>query len=406
MRASLLVLCLLGALASGVLLRMGTPSEQGGGLSRTICTPSAKINCDYVLASRWARVGPLPSAVVGLVYFLSLGSWFALVGVPNAAGRRWHRVPLLVAGSGLIASAYFTLVMAAYLPVWCTWCLGVHGINAILFVACVLARPRCDTLEGMTPRPSRVRAWGTIGGTAGGAMLLASSVFAYQMQMTARRYQLEYLKATNNADYVAWRYSQATQRDMMLRGDDFVIGRSDAKHTVVAYTDFECSACAGFHRYAAHLTNSFPESVRIVFRHYPLSHECNSHAKENMHVLACVAARAAEAARCVGTWESTYRFHRLLFENAGRLAERPYEAFARDAKLDVTKWQAAFESTDVDKRIAADVETAKLLGVEGTPAIFLDGRGLESWHLLTTDASPVVDLEGTDRLWGMLLGRN
>ncbi len=404
MRVLLLILCLLGAMTCGVLLQMSVPSESGGGISHTFCKPSARINCDYVLASRWAKIGPLPSAAVGLVYFLSLGSWFTFVGLPNAAGRRWHRVPMLLCAVGMLASAYFVIVMSS-LPVWCTWCLGVHGVNAILCVVCLMAaQPAGAAAAEQLAYPSAARAWGVIGGTAGACLLMASLIFGFQMQVTARRFQVEHLKATNNADYILWRHSQNTRNEIALRPNEFAIGRSDAPHVVVAYTDFECSACAGFHRYAARLTNLFPDAVRIVFRHFPLDRTCNAHSSESMHVFACEAARAAEAARRVGSWENTYRYHQLVFENAARLAERPYNEFALAAKLDPAKWDAAFIGEDVSKHIAADVESAHSLGVEGTPAIFLDGRRLEAWHLLTTDASPKVDLEGTDRLWGRLLG--
>lgn len=404
MRVLLLILCLLGAMACGVLLQMSVPSDSAGGISHAFCKPSARINCDYVLASRWAKIGPLPSAAVGLVYFLSLGSWFTFVGLPNAAGRRWHRVPMLLCAVGMIASAYFVIVMSS-LPVWCTWCLGVHGVNAVLCVVCIMAaQPAGAAVAEQPAYPSAARAWGVIGGTAGASLLMASLIFGFQMQVTARRFQLEHLKATNNADYILWRHSQSSRHEIALRPNEFAIGRADAPHVVVAYTDFECSACAGFHRYAARLTNLFPDAVRIVFRHFPLDRTCNSHSAESMHVFACEAARAAEAARSVGSWENTYRYHQLVFDNAARLAERPYSEFALAANLNPAKWDAAFKGEDVSNQITADVESAHSLGVEGTPAIFLDGRRLEAWHLLTTDASPKVDLEGTDRLWGRLLG--
>ncbi len=403
MRTLLLVLCLLGALASGVLLRMGTRS--GEGIRHTFCAPSERVNCDYVLSSRWARVGPLPAAAVGMVYFLSLGSWFTFVGLPNDAGRRWHRVPMLICLGGILASSFYTLNMTMYMPVWCTWCLGVHGVNALLCVFCMLAaRPGGAGTSGQPAYPSPVRAWGVIGGTAGASLLMASLIFGYQMQVAARRFQLDLLKSTNTPEFIAWRYSLNPRQEIALRPDEFAVGRADATHLIVAYTDFECSACAGFHRYAARLTTLYPDAVRIVFRHFPLDRTCNPHSKETMHVFACEAARAAEAARSVGTWETVYRYHEAIFGNAMRLAGRPYEDLARDTYLDTATWRAAFESDLPTKRISADVESAHALGVEGTPAIFLDGRRLETWHLLTTDASPVVDLEGTDRMWGRLLG--
>ncbi|MCA9255311.1 MAG: hypothetical protein KDA33_06720, partial [Phycisphaerales bacterium] len=55
-------------------------------------------------------------------------------------------------------------------------------------------------------------------------------------------------------------------------------------------------------------------------------------------------------------------------------------------------------------RVKEDIELGHRLGVDGTPAIFLDGRRLSQWGLYTTDPPGRPDAKATLRLWSTLLG--
>ena len=68
-RILLVVLALAGCFISAVLLGLSQPSSAPMRLlGAEVCSPTASVNCDYVLASRWARVGPVPAAMLGLMY--------------------------------------------------------------------------------------------------------------------------------------------------------------------------------------------------------------------------------------------------------------------------------------------------------------------------------------------------
>lgn len=452
LRIALLVLCAAGALMSMVLVRMSLPSEAPLTLlGSPVCTPTDRVNCDYVLASRWSKIGPIPVAALGATYFAGLLSWFGGIGLPNRAGRRWHWLPLLACAMGLLISALYFYLMAVRLPVWCHLCVAVHGVNAAVFLLCLagypwrsprlmaggtpadgagnLAQPAAavfpipgeQPIQGAAgvhqglpshvspisvaapPYPSRARAWAVMGLTMAVGWASFMTLFSLQMKTVARRYQLDALAATNNADYIIWRYRETPAQKIPLQPDDQVIGSLQTPYCVVVFSDFECPNCAGFHRYAYRLTQLFPNSVRFVFKHYPLSSACNPHVKQTMQYFSCEAAEALETARRAGTPEQLYRFQQALFENRQRLDERPYEALAIAAGIDRDTWRMAAASEAGRERIAQDAELAHRLGVEGTPAIFINGRRLPAWHILTTDASPVVDLAATDGLWEKLL---
>ena len=403
LRTALIASTLLGLLICSVLLNMSLPSPQGEAGPSALCTPTPHVNCDYVLNSPWARIGPVPTAAIGLLYFLCFAVWYGFIGIPNVAGRFWHFIPLLLGACGIAASLAFTYVMAVALPVWCTWCIAAHVVNFILFVLTAVAMPRrTSVILEVVGYPRKARALSVIGACAATLVTGVSLLIGYRMQIVARQYQTAMLKATNNADYIAWRLSRTPKQE--IRADkDFCIGKPESPHVVFAFTDFECDGCAGFHRFAARLTNLFPDTIHIVFRHCPLCRECNPHSASTKHFFACEAAHAAEAARRTGTWQQAFAYQEMLFSNAARLSQRPYVQMATAAGMNATEWKKALDDPATSQRIARDVDSAHAIGVEGTPAIFLDGRRLENWHLLTTDAQPVVDLEATDRLWKRLL---
>lgn len=405
LRIAALVLALVGAGICGLLLRM---SASGGApvLGANLCTPTQAVNCDYVLASRWAKVGPFPAAALGVAYFGALAAWLAFVGFPNRAGRAWHLVPLGVAAVGLCASANFMYVMAVHLPVWCTWCVAAHVVNALLFLAIVGGWPRRSRAEAIDTiaYPTGGRALGVVAGCGAAVAVSLAIVIAVGAQLNAAQMQREFLKIGNNADYIAWRYSQTTPREIAVRPDDLTAGPADAAHTVVIFEDFQCTGCANFHRYSAQLLKRH-SNLRIVFKHYPMSRACNPHVREGFHYYACEAGQAAEAARMAGTPRQAHAFAARLFENFGRLDERPYAGLAAEAGIDGTKFAAAKASPEAAARVAEDIALAHELGVESTPAVFLNGRKLWNWHILTTDGRPNLDLEATEELWDRLVGR-
>jgi protein-disulfide isomerase/uncharacterized membrane protein len=404
-RVGLVALCLCGLAISVLLLRLAAPAPLTI-LGSQVCPPRGSVNCDYVLASRWARVGPVPAAALGVAYFGQLALWFTLVGIPNVRGRRWHVACLAVMAAGLCISMFYVYVMAARLPVWCTWCLAAHVVNALAFVLAWWARPlpAGSALDGLAfPRPSTGRAIGVLATGLLGIAALAMGSLAWQWQTVARMYQLELLKAVNNPEYILWRYREESPRQIPIREDDCTVGRPDAPYRVVVFSDFECPNCAGLHRYLGRLVRVFPESVCFVTRHYPLSGECNPHAASGGHLSACRAAIAAECARVTGTPKQFYAYERALY--AGRL--RPDAAFFEELAvtegLDRQAWRMSIGAPAAARRVEEDVALAHELGVDAAPALFLNGRRLRAWSILTTGPSPVVDLEATDALWAKLL---
>ncbi len=138
-------------------------------------------------------------------------------------------------------------------------------------------------------------------------------------------------------------------------------GPALARISIVEFSDFQCPFCARVTPTMDKLVTEYGDKVRIVFKNLPLS----------IHSKAPAAHAAAEAAHRQGKfWE----MHDRIFADQRNLAPEAFEGYAADMGLDMDRYRADVASSDVKKRIGADMEEAQKLGVTGTPGFFINGR--------------------------------
>lgn len=152
----------------------------------------------------------------------------------------------------------------------------------------------------------------------------------------------------------------------------YSIGAADAPVVIVEFTDFQCPFCS------RHFLETFPQikenyvdtgKVRYVFMDFPLS---------SIHPQAQA---AAEAARCAGDQDAYLPMHDLLFARQGEWNGRQdaatiFRAFANELGLDASVFGACLEERTHEAAVLADLEQGAALGVDGTPAFFLNGNFL------------------------------
>lgn len=148
-----------------------------------------------------------------------------------------------------------------------------------------------------------------------------------------------------------------------------VRGAPMAKVSIVEFSDFECPHCGAAHPLLSRTLEEFNGKVNLVFKNFPL----------DSHKNAAPAARAAVAAQLQGKfWELAD----ALFEHQRELSAETIHALARDAALDMSKFDADFASPAVQQRVERDKQDGTALGVQGTPSLFINGRaykeGLQS----------------------------
>jgi len=117
----------------------------------------------------------------------------------------------------------------------------------------------------------------------------------------------------------------------------------------------------------AELIESFPEDIRIVYRHFPL---------DSIHDKALLSTQAAEAAGLQGEF---WAMHDLLYEKQEEWANLSVEDFktwvvaqAEELGLDGEEFQADLSSEEIAKKARATWELGKEIGIPGTPFIMIN----------------------------------
>jgi protein-disulfide isomerase len=150
-------------------------------------------------------------------------------------------------------------------------------------------------------------------------------------------------------------------RKVDVRADDPSKGAKNAKLTVVLFSDFQCPFCSKVEPTITQLLAAYPNDVRVVWKHQPLS----------FHPNALPAAVAAEAAREQGKF---WPMHEKLFENQRDLSPATYERIAKELGLDVKRFQASIASGKHEARVKEDQTLANSVGANGTPTMFFNCR--------------------------------
>ncbi len=148
--------------------------------------------------------------------------------------------------------------------------------------------------------------------------------------------------------------------------DEWIKGSPDAPVTLIEYGDFECPACAAYYPLVKQVSEEMSDTLRVVYRHFPLTQHKNAHP----------AAAAAEAAGMQGKfWE----MHDMLYERQNEWANDSnpsdiFVSYAKELELDIEKFKSDVDSDVVDKAIAADIVMGNQTGVSATPSFVLNGQ--------------------------------
>ncbi len=146
------------------------------------------------------------------------------------------------------------------------------------------------------------------------------------------------------------------------------LGDPKAPVTVVEFADFECGHCADLSPVLEGLVKKpLKGKVVLYFKPYPLKTEGGR----------LLAAQAALAAHRQGKfWEMAH----LLFEEIELHTADGMERLARKVGLDVDRFRAAMKDRNLLKEIEANKILGLRLGIEGTPAIFINGKAYRLPH--------------------------
>jgi protein-disulfide isomerase len=150
-------------------------------------------------------------------------------------------------------------------------------------------------------------------------------------------------------------------RQQVAEDGNPTLGPSDAKVTIVEFSDFECPYCKRSQEVNQKLREKYKGKIRWVFRDFPLEFHEN-------------AMYAHMAANCAIPQGKYWEFFQVLFDNSGNLAKGNVDYLASKAGLNVSAYKECMQNEEaLESEIRADIQTAQKLGVTGTPAFFING---------------------------------
>ena len=143
---------------------------------------------------------------------------------------------------------------------------------------------------------------------------------------------------------------------------DHIRGNSNAKYTVIEYTDLQCPYCAQFHESMSVIMKQ--ADVRWVYRHFPLP----------FHIFA---QKGAEASECAGEQGKFWEYSDALFALKGNLTDATFVKLAQDLKLDSNSFGLCVSSGKYATVVAAQRESGVKKMIQGTPTFWLNGKRFE-----------------------------
>jgi protein-disulfide isomerase len=150
-----------------------------------------------------------------------------------------------------------------------------------------------------------------------------------------------------------------------VTADDHVLGRADAPVTVLEYGDYECPYCRGAARDVREMLARYPDTVRFVFRNFPIA-QLHPHAEQ-----------AAEAAEAAGAQGKFWEMYALLLQPSSQLDLGSLLDYAADLGLDVGQFRHEVTGNAYTAKIERDISDGVEDGVNATPKFYVDGQRID-----------------------------
>ncbi|HVZ72570.1 MAG TPA: thioredoxin domain-containing protein [Polyangia bacterium] len=138
-------------------------------------------------------------------------------------------------------------------------------------------------------------------------------------------------------------------------------GPKNAPLEMIIFSDFQCPFCSRVEPTLKQMEKDYAGKVRFVWKNYPLPFHNN-------------AEPAAEAAMAAGAQGKFWEMHDKLFANQQQLDRASLEKYAQELGLDMNKFKADLDAQKYKSVIEAETKEGSAVGVNGTPAVFINGR--------------------------------
>jgi protein-disulfide isomerase len=152
-----------------------------------------------------------------------------------------------------------------------------------------------------------------------------------------------------------------------IDADDATWGSRLAPVTIVEFSDFQCPFCSKVVGTLDELKKTYgPDKLRVVFKHYPLPFHQNARS----------AAEASQGVLAIGGPAAFWAYHDLLFSQQKDLGDEAYVRWGKQVGVNGSALRAGLDTHSWAAKVQHDEEIATRVGVNGTPAFFINGTAL------------------------------
>ena len=157
------------------------------------------------------------------------------------------------------------------------------------------------------------------------------------------------------------------------------MGNPNAPVKIFEYADFQCPYCMHF------IKDTEPQIVEVYVKTGKVYFEYHSFGS----FIGAESARAAEAAYCAGDQAKFWEMHDILYtnqgaENSGALKDSRIKQLADHLKLDMTTFNACFDSGKYKSRVSQDGADAQKAGISSTPSFLVNGKLIKGAQTFAT----------------------
>lgn len=166
----------------------------------------------------------------------------------------------------------------------------------------------------------------------------------------------------------------------LVDNTDPSFGPDDAPITIVEFSDFFCAYCTRFaNETLPLLQQQYPNQIRFVYRDLPI-------------IGGQISFQAAIAANCAHDQNQFWEFHNMLFANNQARTREAWISFADELGLDTESFTACLDDTSKQDEITLDFVDGQGLGIQGTPAFYINGKHVSGAQPFATFAI-IIDEE-------------
>jgi protein-disulfide isomerase len=138
-------------------------------------------------------------------------------------------------------------------------------------------------------------------------------------------------------------------------------GQPNAPIEMIEFSDFQCPYCQRAHATVEQVLANYGDRIKFVYRHYPVQGHPN-------------AKPAAEASECAKEQGKFWPFHDRLFANTSKLSDADLKDHAAAVGVNTAAFNACVDSHKYRSVVEADARDGDAVGVNGTPAFYINGR--------------------------------